>query len=199
MELNPRLYNKIIDPLLKSLHERICRQVDDGSRVLDIACGTGSLAIMLSEKCSHVSGIDLYEPMIRFATITAERSALTHVDFRVADATNLSGFKNKSFDVATMSLALHQFKPDERKQILAEAFRLAPRLIVADYAEPVLSGFLRTSVHIAERIAGRTHYRNFNSYRLEGGTDAIAENLHYKILHAELSASGVFSVMIAEE
>ena len=72
--------------------------------------------------------------------------------------------------MATMSLALHQFDTVSRTDILAEALRVAPKLIIADYANPITSSFLRTGVHVAERIAGKEHFQNFNSFRHEGGT-----------------------------
>ncbi len=196
MELNPGLYRTLIDPWLKSLRQRVVRLVDEGSDVLDIACGTGDLAFMLAAKCHRVTGIDLYEPMVRYASREAVKSrGLTNTGFHVADASDLSEFADDSFDVATMSLALHQFDPAERTKIIHEALRVAPVLIVADYAHPIETGFFRAGIHVAERIAGRGHYRNFRSFGQEGGTDVIAEKQNFRLIHSELSGSGVFAVM----
>ncbi len=198
MELNPHIYNAVIDPLLKSLRQRVYRSVEKNSRVLDIACGTGNLAFSLAGKCTHVTGIDLFEPMVRYAAKEAGREGIANTDFQVADASDLSRFDNDLFDVATMSLALHQFNSAARSLILSEALRVAPKLIVADYAQPISSGFLRAGIHLAERMAGLSHYRNFNSFRKEGGTYRIAGSLNYRVTHSERSGSGVFSLVTVE-
>lgn len=198
MELNPGMYSTIIDPLLGSLRQKVYNLVPEKSNALDIACGTGDLAFKLAGKCRQVTGIDLYEPMIKYANHKAETSGITNVGFQVADASDLSRFKDNQFDIATMSLALHQFNSEERKRILSEALRVSPRLIIADYAQPILSAFFRTGVSIAERIAGLEHYRNFKSFRKEGGTDSIAVKNSYHVTRTLLSGSGVFSVMVIE-
>ncbi|HYW95930.1 MAG TPA: class I SAM-dependent methyltransferase [Bacteroidales bacterium] len=198
MELNPGMYKTIIDPLLNSLRQRVYYHVAKDSTVLDIACGTGDLAFKLAEKCRHVTGIDLYGPMVIYAGQKAEKENIDNTDFQIADASDLSRFSDDQFDTATMSLALHQFNSDERTLILAEALRVAPKLIIADYAQPIASMFLRSGVHVAERIAGKEHYRNFNSFRHEGGTEMIATKNDYRVSHSELSGSGVFSVIVIE-
>ena len=55
-----------------------------GERVLDIGCGCGSTTLLLSPLASHVTGLDISEPMLNVARQRAE--GLANVDFVNADA-----------------------------------------------------------------------------------------------------------------
>ncbi len=194
MELSPFMYQALVDPLLKNLRNHVIRLTDTGSRVVDIACGTGDLAFMLAARCSKVVGVDIYEPMINYARDKKKENGFENTEFYVADASDLSPFGEDEFDLATMSLAFHQFDSNSRAGILSEALRISPRLIIADYAEPIASGFFRAGVHLAERMAGASHYRNFRSFGREGGSDVIAGKSGYRVIRNEISGSGVFAI-----
>ena len=66
-------------------------------RVLDVGCGTGSLALCFAELGHVVSGVDLSPEMIRQARRKAER-ALQQVDYRVGDAASLD-LADETFDL----------------------------------------------------------------------------------------------------
>ena len=54
------IYKTLIDPLLKGLHRQVVSLAPPGKRILDIACGHGTLAMMLAlVKGGEVTGIDL--------------------------------------------------------------------------------------------------------------------------------------------
>jgi 2-polyprenyl-3-methyl-5-hydroxy-6-metoxy-1,4-benzoquinol methylase len=69
------------------------------SKILDIGCGTGRHAIELTKRGYNVTGIDLSEDMINKARKNAKKEDI-EVDFRIADARNLS-FKEE-FDLVIM-------------------------------------------------------------------------------------------------
>lgn len=58
-------------------------------RILDVGCGTGFLALMLSEMGHAVTGIDLAPQMLSVAQQKARRAGL-QVQFRLENATSLS-------------------------------------------------------------------------------------------------------------
>ena len=60
-------YKYLIDPILSKLHTSIIANLDRDDRVLDIACGTGSLSIAIAASVSKVTGIDLSDRMIGIA------------------------------------------------------------------------------------------------------------------------------------
>jgi SAM-dependent methyltransferase len=82
------------------------RLPEDG-RVLDVGCGTGSLAITLAERRQRgrVAGIDIAPPYIAFA-----RSRGVAVEFAVGDACRLP-YAERSFVAALAQLSLN-FVPD---------------------------------------------------------------------------------------
>ncbi|HTI99923.1 MAG TPA: methyltransferase domain-containing protein [Dongiaceae bacterium] len=69
-----------------------------GARVLDVACGTGNLAIIAVRQGCVVSGIDIAANLLAQARIRAARGG-NHVSFLEADAEALP-FANEAFDLA---------------------------------------------------------------------------------------------------
>lgn len=108
-----------------------------GSRVLDIACGTGALSRRLAQAGASVTGTDLAAPMLAVA-----RELSVGIAFMEGSADALP-FPDGSFDVVTSQQGL-QFFPD-RPAALAEMRRvLQPggRLVVACWSDHTQGAFL---------------------------------------------------------
>jgi len=118
------------------MQKKVAAQIDEGETVIDIACGTGAQVFEMITKAKYAVGIDLSESMMKVAQKEKEKRNWANVDFLIADATKLVRFKQSEFDVATMSLALHQFPPELYSPILTEMKRVAKRLVLVDYAVP---------------------------------------------------------------
>lgn len=80
------LYNKefsefarVIFPLLKDIAGD---KLPDGARILDLCCGTGQLAKVLTEKGYKVTGIDGSAEMLRYAKINAPDAEFINEDAR---------------------------------------------------------------------------------------------------------------------
>ncbi len=73
-----------------------------GQRILDLATGTGALAIPFAQQGAKVSAIDLSENQVAAARKTARAKDLD-IDFRVTAAEDLN-FPADSFDAATASM-----------------------------------------------------------------------------------------------
>ncbi len=108
-----------------------------GEQVLDVGCGTGTLAIAIKPRvgAGEVHGIDASPEMIQVAKEKAARDG-SAIDFRVALIEAIP-FPDASFDLVTSSLMLHHL-PDELKvQGLREVRRvLKPggRFMAMDFA-----------------------------------------------------------------
>lgn len=99
--------------------------------VLDVACGTGDMAVSLVERGCTVTGIDLSEEMLAIA-----RQKAPIVTFMIADAEHLP-FPDASFDAVTCAFGVRNFVHLE--QGLNEMLRvLKPggQLIILELATP---------------------------------------------------------------
>lgn len=166
-------YNKVIDPMLRGIRRKVSAEINRGETVIDIACGTGAQVFHLAGKASRVVGIDLSESMVNFANKKSTKQGILNIEFKPANATNLSGFAEEEFDVAIMSLALHQFSPELYAPIISEMKRVARRVIVVDYAVPLPNNLAGFASKIIEFLAGREHNRCFRRYYKVGGLETI--------------------------
>lgn len=99
--------------------------------VLDVACGTGDMAVSLVERGCTVTGIDLSEEMLAIA-----RQKAPMVTFMIADAEHLP-FPDASFDAVTCAFGVRNFVHLE--QGLNEMLRvLKPggQLVILELATP---------------------------------------------------------------
>lgn len=188
-------YKTFVDPLLVSVRNKIAGEILPGQAVLDVACGTGALAFQLARKSKKVVGIDLSEPMIDAAKKEKQKQRLTNADFKVADATRLSAFKDGEFDVVTLSMALHQFNPELHAPILDEIKRVGKKLIIVDYAVPLPRNVAGISARIIEFLAGKEHYQNFRRYYRLGGLKSILSDKATEIESLQIFSSGVFTLV----
>jgi SAM-dependent methyltransferase len=102
--------NRAIEPLLKAA------EVSDGTRLLDVATGPGTLAAKAAERGARVVGIDISSAMIALA-----RSLHPHLDFREGSAEDLP-FPPSSFDGVVSGFGVGHFSKPER--VLAEFARI---------------------------------------------------------------------------
>lgn len=118
----------------------------EGDTVLDVGCGTGTLAIAASRHvgaAGRVRGIDASPPMIARATRKAAKAAV-EATFQVALAESLP-FSDAAFDVVLSTLMLHHLPRKTRQQCAAEIERvLKPggRVLAVDFGRPKRRGFL---------------------------------------------------------
>jgi ubiquinone/menaquinone biosynthesis C-methylase UbiE len=101
-------------------------------RALDLATGSGLLALILAQTARQVTGSDVTSQMLDKARARTRAAGQGNVSFVEAEASNLP-FTAGAFDLVTCRMALHHF-PEPRKAF-AEAYRvLAPggRLVIAD-------------------------------------------------------------------
>jgi demethylmenaquinone methyltransferase/2-methoxy-6-polyprenyl-1,4-benzoquinol methylase len=131
-------------------------RVAPGSRALDVATGTGDLAIALRERGADVVGVDFAEKMLEIA-----RRKAPEIDFRTGNALALE-FGDDSFDAATVGFGARNFSDlDQGLREMARVVRPGGRVVVLEITtpqRPPLSWFFRawfdTVVPLIGRVAG---------------------------------------------
>ena len=115
--------------------------IQNGDTVLDIGCGTGTLAMMMARKGAVVKGIDISKPMLSVARERLDESGLRErVDLMESSIVGLAKhFKDESVDKIVSTLVFSELSSDERQYALAESRRILKKdglLIIADEVRP---------------------------------------------------------------
>lgn len=125
---------------LERLHADIAGRLDPGARVLDVGCGTGTLAAILARRGAHVTGIDISPPMLRVAARRLQAEDLAgRVVLRELGVAELDAFPDAAFDAVVSTLAFSELSDDEIAYALAECRRIlrpGGQLLVADEVLP---------------------------------------------------------------
>jgi ubiquinone/menaquinone biosynthesis C-methylase UbiE len=112
-------------------------QLQPGDAVLDVGCGTGTLALEVARRvgrAGRVAGVDPGTEQIARARAKATRRHLP-IEFQVGVIEQLA-FPDRSFDVVFSTLMMHHLPTPLKRQGLAEIARvLKPggRLVIADF------------------------------------------------------------------
>ena len=111
-----------------------------GQKVLDLGCGTGTLAIMVKQRVpgAEVIGLDADPDMLKVARYKSTRENAP-VKFDVGMTYDLP-YPNESFDRVLSSIMIHHLKTPDKKRTAHEIFRvLKPggRLHIIDFGKPV--------------------------------------------------------------
>jgi len=165
-----RFYNPIVEPWLRSIKNQIVQECLrlKLSRVLDVGCGTGTLAGMLRKEGIQAVGLDPSPGMIRVSRKISQGSFGL-----VRGRGELLPFSSGAFHGVVFSMIIHENPPSRRKEILEEALRvLGPRgtLIILDYHKPSTASAqaARMIEYLAEWVVGGEHFRNYRQFMEEG-------------------------------
>jgi ubiquinone/menaquinone biosynthesis C-methylase UbiE len=114
------------------VHERVLEALAevDGKHVLDLGCGTGSLALRLWERGARVTGIDASEGMLEIAEERARgREGLV---FLRASLPELP-LSDETFDIVVSSIAFHHFpSAPETLSRIHRVLKPGGRLLICD-------------------------------------------------------------------
>ena len=100
---------KHIETVAEQFVERL--DIQPGMKVLDVACGSGNLAVIAARKGAKVTGIDIADNLIKAAIKRADAAGL-NIKFEVGDAEAIP-YADNSFDlVMTMFGAMFAPRPE---------------------------------------------------------------------------------------
>jgi ubiquinone/menaquinone biosynthesis C-methylase UbiE len=148
----------LYDPLLRLLgadktKRRLIEQAEikSGFRVLDIGCGTGSLAVLIKKSHPEVEviGVDPDPAALSISKRKANRAGLS-IEFDRGFSDHLS-YPDASFDRVFSSFIFHHLEPSERTATLREIGRV------------LKSGGSLHLLDFAPRDGNRHHHRHHRS------------------------------------
>ena len=114
---------------------------DKNAIVLDVACGTGDLALEMQKAAkAKIIGTDFCRPMLEIAKDKNAPENLT-IPYLEADGMNLS-FADETFDAVTIAFGLRNFSnwQDGLKE-LQRVLKSGGKLIILEFSAPVVPGF----------------------------------------------------------
>jgi ubiquinone/menaquinone biosynthesis C-methylase UbiE len=143
---------------LASAHMRVlaCASLAPGQRVLDVACGTGLIALAAAEAVGplgEVVGADLSAQMVEALRQRARERGLANVHCVRMDAENLA-LPGASFDVALCALGL-MFVPDPEQAVreMRRILRPGGRAVIAVWGERQRCGWSTVFPIVAAEVA----------------------------------------------
>ncbi|HPN19887.1 MAG TPA: class I SAM-dependent methyltransferase, partial [Chitinophagales bacterium] len=126
----------VFELILSDVRNQITKEINPINKsVLDVATGTGSLAIDLSKSAEKVVGIDLSSKML---DVAEKKRKNDNLSFLLMDASCMK-FNDEEFDLVTISLGLHDMPLDIRTLVLKEVKRVLKRdgkLYILEYDLP---------------------------------------------------------------
>jgi ubiquinone/menaquinone biosynthesis C-methylase UbiE len=116
-------------------------------------------------------------------------------DLRIGEATALP-YESGLFDLTVATLFLHELDPKTRIAALSEMGRVSKsdgRVLIIDYYPGKLrfkGHVMRALSAVPERIAGRTHHREYRRYIKLGGIPAVAPDAGLVVDREKIIAGG---------
>lgn len=175
-EYIPALSYRFLTPFYDFIQKYIVRDVhyktqlieqagiQPGQYVLDLGCGTGTLAMMAkqAQPSAEVSGLDADPDMLKVANYKKNQAKL-NVKFDVGFTNDLP-YPDASFDRVLSSIMIHHLKTPDKEKTAREVYRvLKPggQLHIIDFGKPVtwygkiLRPFLHEFEEANDNIDGR--------------------------------------------
>ncbi len=107
---------------LSILDKILMKNIGRSKKVLDIGCGDGTLAIACAGTGNEVVGLDVSE--VAIAQAKSNKSESIKASFLLADARDMQGFQNESFDIAVSKDVIEHLPEKDLKPHLMEVYRV---------------------------------------------------------------------------
>jgi SAM-dependent methyltransferase len=144
-------YERIAEVTAPAAAEFIARrQIEPGTRVLDVACGTGNLTIPTAKAGAAVTGVDIAPNLLDAARARAARDGVA-IQFDDGDAEDLP-YPDGAFDlVLSMYGAMFAPRPERVARELLRVCRPGGRIAMANWTPSGFVGqlFAVTGRHVA--------------------------------------------------
>lgn len=169
-------YDKVVNKFFPKIYEAILanlvQDVGQSKKVLEVATGTGTLAVKLSDYVSHITAIDIAPEMLNVAKAKSVQMQKNNIDFEIGDVCNLK-FDDKSFDTVVASNVLHllfhpQLALQEMRRVLYDTGKIiAPTFCHGEnFRSKMLSGLLAL---LGQKTKSRWSQKSFKKFVEDNG------------------------------
>ena len=202
LEQTPAKYDRGMRVLTLGRLDRIKREiasswVEPGQQVLEIGCGTGTLAALMAERGARVYGIDISEPMLNEARERAPQAEFAH-----GTATEIDQLGENRFDRVVATLSFSELSEDELDFVLRSSVTLLKadgKLVVAD--EVIPRRWWERALFFAVRwpLAALTFLLTQNTTHALKEFDERLRRAGYRIVDFKTYLAGTFALVVAEK
>lgn len=206
LESQPERYDRGINLISLGAADRckkklVGENVSPGSKVLEVGCGTGTMAILAARAGADVVAFDVSPAMLEVARRKIDESGMSgRIELEEMGVSGMDKLADDRFDLVMSTLVFSELSRDERAYVLRHAYRVLKgggRLAIADEARPraplkrLAHGAVRIPLLIATFLLTQTTTR-----ALEGLRDLVSE-AGFRIVSEERSSLDSFLYLVA--
>ena len=172
-----RNYDKYVEPFNTVVRQIGLRMYppQEGMRVLDVGCGTGTNRSLHHPAGCEVFGIDLSPAMAEMA----RKKLGDRAEILLGDASHMP-YEDNFFDLVTTMMTLHEMPDLIRSKVMSEMIRvLKPNghMLITDFHPGPIrfpKGWMYKSIALVFEIAaGREHFKNYRHFLANGGLPSL--------------------------
>ena len=187
-ELESRREETFIDDIVQKSHieKELLSNLDGIKTVFDGGAGCGRFSILLAKHGCEVTHFDISQPMIDKAKELAEKEGvLDKITFVKGALEDLSGFRDKSFDMVISFDAPISYTHPNQEQVIGELVRICrKRIIISVSSRLGQLPYLANPIQKNQFILDENCDDPFVKWCVSNRTDAIA-SFHFNKENAE--------------
>ena len=196
-----RFYDAVVEPFNKTLRRYVVKvaRPEDGMKVLEIGCGTGTNLELFAGAGCEVAGVDLSPSMIDLA----KKKLGDRADLRLGDASDMP-FNDGTFDLVVSFLTLHEMPTAVRSPVIGEMLRVAGsdgKVLFIDYHPGPLEfpkgWFYKSVIYAIEFGAGWEHFQNHREFLARRGLPTLMAEHGLSTVKERILAGGNIHVVLA--
>jgi demethylmenaquinone methyltransferase/2-methoxy-6-polyprenyl-1,4-benzoquinol methylase len=202
LEQTPAKYDRGMRILTLGRIDRIKREiasawVEPGHHVLEIGCGTGTLAALMTARGAHVVSVDISEDMLATARRKAPEAELIHMT-----ATEIGKLGANRFDRIVATLSFSELSEDGIAPVLRDSFALLKaggKLVIADEV-PAPTWWQRLMARLVRwPLAALTFLLTQNTTHALKRLEWRLEQAGFRIVYRKAYLLGTLALIVAEK
>ena len=197
-----KFFDTFIEPSVVVLRKIMLKMYlpQEGMRVLEIGCGTGTNLKLYQKAGCEVYGIDLSPSMLKVASNKLGEQA----HMKLGDASQMP-YSDSCFDIVIAMLTLHETPNSIRSSIVGEMARVVKqngRLLFVDYHPGPIQfpkGWLsKILILFFEMIAGIEHFKNYKDFLACKGLAPLMETNNLYVEKEKIVSGGNLALLSAK-